>query len=147
MLDADEEAGRFKFMIGVIIFLCVSGYFSFEEFQYQTSGQFATAYITDIKEYSGGRRSSGGYMLHFDVQTETREFAGSDKISYSDRDHFNVHDEIEVEYIGTQFGQFPVSRIKGSGNVLWVAGFLLALAMILYNLFKIVRDVRETVSE
>ena len=133
-MDADEEAGKFKLMLFVLIAFIVSTFFAYMELKYSTGGRTAEATVDRVAERAGRRRTTRTVYYHY-RDTEGNLRNGSDDV---DPNWFPPDDgKVMVQYLA------DTSRLAGKRNTFALVVFFGSLAAMLVGGFLFWRHVRE----
>lgn len=128
-MDQENEIFGFKLILILFFLFCFSGFKSCQELDYRTSGKVAITKIDKIMELREERKGSYDYkvldykaLYSFQNENSNKRVNGSSSIGLDGLKHYDIGQEIEVEYIGTERYD---SRIKGTGSLFWVILFVI----------------------
>lgn len=126
--DDDYSSGSFKLLVFVGLLLCVAGFKSWQDFRFAVSGRQGKATITKIAE-NRDRGRTVGYKLYFNFFNENTKKSSHHfiLIGVGDVDRYSEGQQIDIDYYGEKY---PLTRLHGTSNRLWVYFFFGSLAIL-----------------
>ena len=133
-MDAEEEAGKFKLMLFVVVVFLVSTFFAYLELKYSTAGKTAEATVDGVSERRT-RRGGTIRVVHYHYRdTEGKLRNGTDDIG----NDWSVPTggKVNVEYLA------DTSRLAGNRNTVALVIFFGSLLALVVGGFLFWRHVR-----